>query len=267
MQFVPLPVKARFLTHPLYTVLGELRYNARHEWAWENYRKVIEAYARMLAEANRENDVHLVPAVEVGGGRAPLFTVQEASALGLDITVNDIDAAELSRAPPGFRRASYDIAGKLPSDERDRYQLCFSRMVFEHVNNAHVAWRNVYEILKPDGLAIAFIPTLYATPFLINRVLPETISTRILSSLFPSRNIDAIPKFPAKYDWCVASTSLLTSRLRRIGFREVLVLPFWTHNYFARIPILRSAEQALQLLARKLDLRFLSSYAYVVARK
>ena len=55
--------------------------------------------------------------------------------------------------------------------------------------------------------------------------------------------------------------------LRRIGFREAAVFPFWGHDYFKRLPVLREVDSAVSAWARRRNVRALSSYAYVMARK
>ena len=51
----------------------------------------------------------LVRMLEIGGGRGPLLTPDEASAAGVELTVNDIDAHELSLAPAAFNKAQFNI--------------------------------------------------------------------------------------------------------------------------------------------------------------
>ena len=46
-------------------------------------------------------------------------------------------------------------------------------MVFEHVEDGQRAWANLYQLLAPGGVALAFVPTLYSVPFVINWLLPD----------------------------------------------------------------------------------------------
>ena len=63
--------------------------NDRH-WAWDNYENVVRGLARIL-NARR--------LLEVGGGRDPLFKADELSALGIEMTINDISQTELDVLP------------------------------------------------------------------------------------------------------------------------------------------------------------------------
>src|SRR5579871_6882594 len=136
-------VGGRLSGNPLFEKIAALGYDGLESWAWANYRATILAFARQAAQRNARPPRLL----EVGGGRDPLFRPEEARALGLDVTVNDIDADELARAQAGA------------------YDLIFSQMVFEHVAGVEKAWRNVHTLLAEGGVGLAFVPTLYAPPF------------------------------------------------------------------------------------------------------
>ena len=47
-------------------------------------------------------------------------------------------------------------------------------MLAEHVPDGYRFHSNLFELLKPGGVAFHFMPTLYSPPFVINRLLPET---------------------------------------------------------------------------------------------
>jgi hypothetical protein len=136
----------------------------------------------------------------------------------------------------------------------------------EHVRDSKRAWRNMSQLLDANGVALAFIPTLFSPPFVINKIVPERVSGRILRSLFADRR-HLRPKFPAYYDRCYGAQARLEPVIKACGFKEVLVVPFWTHGYFHRIPVLRFFDDQLQRLARHRDWRSLTSYAYLIARK
>ena len=230
-------------------------------WAWDNYRPAVLALARELG---------LTRLCEIGGGRNPLFTPAEAAHLGLRITVNDISAAELALAPAEFGKACFDISADLtPAQlDADGYDLMFSRMVFEHVRDVGKAWENVHRLLNDGGVALAFFPTLYALPYVANRLIPEFASRAIVNLLYPHRSDDgASPKFPAYYDHCYAIDGRVRPMLERAGFREIDIVPFWGHDYFDRLPVLREVDAALSRFARARDIRALTAYAYVVVRK
>ena len=126
-----------FLARPL----RRLGYNSAEEWAWDEYKSTVMA----LVEECRDSGRHAGGAVrlmEVGGGRSPLLSPAEAAEAGIELTVNDVDAGELARAPEAFEKAQFDIAGEIHSSWEGSFDLIISRMVFEHVRDAPRGWAN-----------------------------------------------------------------------------------------------------------------------------
>jgi SAM-dependent methyltransferase len=207
--------------------------------------------------------------VEIGGGRDPLFNRSEIESLGVDMTVNDILADELAVLPAGYRTACFDVAGDISSvgNLYNSFDFAFSRMVFEHVEDGQQAWSNLYQMLAPGGVALAFVPTLYSVPFVLNWVLPDKLAGGIVKLMFANRTDDEDPVFPARYSWCVASASRMRSMLAPIGYREIEIVPFYGHGYYARFPVIRDVHKWFTGVARRRDWRLLASYAYIAVRK
>lgn len=239
--------------------LASLGVETNQRWAWDNYKRVVEELCRQL-EAKR--------IVEIGGGRDPLFTPAEIARLGVEMTVNDISADELAVLPKGYRTACFDVAGDIAgvADMRGRFDLAFSRMVFEHVADGRRAWSNLYELLAPGGVALAFVPTLYALPFVINLLLPDKLAAGIVKMLFANRTDEEDPVFPARYSWCFTDHRL-DRMLSAVGYREVAVLPFYGHDYYELFPLIRDVNAWFTKLARRNDWRTFSSHAYIAVRK
>jgi SAM-dependent methyltransferase len=230
------------------------------EWAWTNYKPVIRNLCTHLA-AHR--------LIEIGGGRDPLFNPLEINGLGVEMTINDIADGELAALPYGYRTARFDVAGDISrvANLRGTFDLAFSRMVFEHVADGQRAWANLYELLAPGGVALAFVPTLYSLPFLLNWLLPDKLAAAIVKAIFRHRTDDADPVFPARYSWCVADEAKLSSMLKAIGYRDVVVQPFYGHGYYRSFPIIRDIHERFTGLARRHDWRMIASFAYIAARK
>src|SRR5262249_6987996 len=166
----------------LRALLEELGYEPDFRWAWDHYAPVVKALSQRLG---------LGRLCEIGGGRNPLLTLSEGSEIGARYKVNDISAGGLSLVPDGCETACFDGAGDpaaLPAALS--FDLVFSRMVFEHLRDVAGAWANLHRLLKPGGVALAFIPTLYALPFMTNRLVPEWLSGAIVDRLYPHRDRD-----------------------------------------------------------------------------
>lgn len=252
---------ARAPRRPLSEIVSELGYSSDWNWSWESYKKTIVGIGQEYA---------LERHLEIGGGRDTLFSPAEAAAHGFDVTINDISAKELALAPPSFGKMLCDVAAEdtMETIPPESYDFVYSRMVMEHVRDARQLWQNQYDMLAPGGIGLAFFPTLYAPAFAINRAIPETVSSAILQRLFPDRQADGDnPKFPAFYDHCYGSERHLAPMLEEIGFRNVLVLPFYGYSYFWKIPVLKQVDAAFTRFVRQRDWRTFTSFAYVIAEK
>jgi SAM-dependent methyltransferase len=229
-------------------------------WAWENYERVVRALAAAFGARRL---------IEIGGGRDPLFGRDALADMGAELTVNDISERELAELPKGYRTACFDIAGDLSAAELGRggYDLAFSRMVFEHVADGQRAWQNLHRLLSPGGVGLAFVPTLYAFPFVANRLMPDRLAASIVRLLYKNRTDEGDPVFPARYSWTVASERKLAPMLSAIGYREAMVIPFYGHEYYRPFPLVRDIHARFTKLARARDWRFFASYAYIAARK
>ncbi|MHB8881375.1 MAG: class I SAM-dependent methyltransferase [Thermodesulfovibrionales bacterium] len=238
-------------------LISDLGYLPDSAWAWHNFKRSVEALIVRY---------HCRDVLEVGGGRSPLFTEEDVARLGIRYSINDIDPEELSRGPAYVATTCFDIAGEnIPSHKR--FDLVFSRMVFEHLPDARIAYRNILELLTDGGVTIAFYPTLYSPPFVINKLMPERASSAVIRFFFPYRNNDQVPKIPAYYSWCFGDTERMSGMLKGLGYRDVLILPFYGHTYFQGLPVVRAADRWLSDAALRHDCRMLSSYAYSIARK
>ena len=207
--------------------------------------------------------------MEIGGGRDPLFSREEIENLGVDMTVNDISPAELAVLPPEYRTACFDVAGDLSSIAhlRNSFDFAFSRMVFEHIPDGQRAWSNLYQLLAPGGIAFSFIPTFYSLPFVLNWLLPDKSAAAIVRWFFPNRAKDDDPVFPAHYSWCFADDRRMRPMLSAIGYREIVILPFYDHGYYRGFPVIRDVHRWFSGIARRRDWRLLASFAYIAVRK
>lgn len=262
-ELVRLPSELRAATPRAVTLkdaFAPLNVEHNEAWAWANYERVV----RHLAGASGAKKL-----IEIGGGRDPLFGRAALTELGAELTVNDISPVELAALPKGYRTACFDIAGDLTPEEiaRGGYDLAFSRMVFEHVADGQRAWENLFRLLAPGGIGLAFVPTLYAFPFVANWLLPDDFAARIVKLLYKNRTDNKDPVFPARYSWTVASESRLAPMLSKIGYRDAMVVPFYGHGYYQPFPIVRDIHAKFTEIARARDWRFFASYAYIAARK
>lgn len=202
--------------------------------------------------------------LELGAGRRPSFTLDEMPSSIQSYTVNDISPEELALLPQGYDDACFDVSGDA-SNFSDHYDVVFSRFLAEHVSDGEAMHRNVHQVLRDGGVAFHLIPTLYAVPFVINKLLPERLTSWVLKVFAPRRAIN--PKFPAYYSMCYGSPEKMGQMLARIGYSKVEIKNFYGHFYYEKIPLLRGVHRWFSDLAARRNWTSLSSYAYIKAYK
>jgi SAM-dependent methyltransferase len=218
----------------------------------------LEQTVRRVIEATGATSL-----LEVGAGRNPALW-KLATELGMTYVANDIDPHELRTAGGDMTRIAFDIGGALP--DIDRVDLIVSRSVLEHVRNVDRAIENSALLLRPGGFALHFAPTLYSLPFVVNRIMPETLALRVLRVVRP-RDESRKPKFPAYYHRC-RSTRRNIDHLNGLCSEAVVdVIPYFGHRYYERIPILGRMAPAIHGWLAARDVRLLSSFAWIVVHR
>ena len=224
----------------------------------------FDQYKRLVASAQQTFDARRL--LEIGGGRRPLFEEDEVRDASFSYTVCDISRTELAHLSDIYPTLHFDIGQPLEAGFASQYDLMFSKMVIEHVRDVRQAYRNISALLAPGGICINFHPVLYSLPFVINRLFPESITTKMLDAFYPLPPGVHVPKFPAFYDLCVADERTARA-VEGLGFTAVYVMPFYGHDYFRKIPGLRTVDRITSDLCRKYDLSHGASYAYTIAVK
>lgn len=233
-----------------------LEFEQTHRAAFQHFQPTLN---RLIAQFDRAD------ILELGGGRKPSFALAEMPRNVASYTVNDIDPAELARTDGNYRKACFDATGDV-SAFAEQYEVVFSRTLIEHVRDGIAMHRNVLKLLKPGGIAFHMAPTLYAAPFVINKYLPETLSTGLLYALAPHRKANR-NKFVAYYSWCYGNRGKMTGMLESVGFTDVDIRTFYGHGYFDKIPGLAQLSRQVAALAARRDWTSLASYAHIIARK
>jgi SAM-dependent methyltransferase len=158
---------------------------------------------------------------ELGAGARPALGLDFLAEHDLECLLVDVAQDELDKAPDGYTKLLADVSSPefVPGLQEAGYDLVCSRVLAEHVRDPRRFHTNVHRLLRPDGIAMHFFPTLWWPPFVLNRVLPEQISEPILLRLQPFRNRDGdAGKFPAYYRWCRGPSFAQIGRFASVGF-------------------------------------------------
>jgi len=202
---------------------------------------------------------------DVGGGANPVLPLQFIVDNYLDCTVLDISSMELEKAPAGYKKMIQDIEAE-DCAVIDQFDLVVSKMMAEHVKNGNLFHKNIFSMLKPGGIAVHYFPTLYALPFVVNRLTPEWVSSFLLDVFLP-RDRFKLGKFPAYYSWCFGPTPPMIRMLNEIGYEVLQFRGFLGNIYYTRIPILRDLHKAYTHFLVQHPTPYLTSFAQVVLRK
>lgn len=226
----------------------------RSENAWSSYKNIVMEFSKGKS------------VLEIGAGRRPIFTAEEIEENNIKYVANDIMADELSRIPFPVEKAVFDVSGEVPEEFTNKFDFVFSKMVQEHVRDGRKFYTNIYKILNKSGMSLNFYPTMFHPVFVVNYLLPDSLSAAILRAYYPHRNDQEIPKFPAYYHFC-RSTKGQAERIRECGFREAYIIPFYGQGYLKTIPILSAVSRAADNWFMKENMIIFSAFAYSVSRK
>jgi SAM-dependent methyltransferase len=203
--------------------------------------------------------------LDIGGGKFPMLQHSELPA-SVEYVLCDISEKELAKAPPQYtEKYCFDICGDVPGDI-GTFDIVFSRMLAEHVRSGKRLYQNVFRLLGRNGVCLMYHPTLFAFPFVLNKVIPHDLAKRIVHALYPRRKQrDSV--FPAHYSWCTGIGFIEKRRRRALGFDEVDVIRQYSHGYWRRFPVIRSLAAVNHAFNRRLRLTAFCSFAvYYVHR-
>jgi len=221
-----------------------------------------ESFVKDYLDTHRPNSV-----LEIGSGANP--TVKPDFLAGhpnLIYTTNDIEPNELAKADASYQTLLQDFSEPNLKLE-NTYDLIFSKMVNEHVKSGRNYYENILNALKPGGRTFHLFSTLYALPFVANRVLPEWISSRLLSTFNP-RDEYHLAKFRAFYSWSRGPTNSMIKKFESIGYEVVRYHGFFGHPYYRkRLGFLHQCEVVKANLLVRYPINFLTSYALLELRR
>lgn len=200
--------------------------------------------------------------LDIGAGRYPKFSFDEARELGTDYWVNDLEDSELERSGyPTEKRVVFDVGGALP-DSLGGFDLIFSSFVLEHLKCSLDYYRNIYDLLSDGGIGLTKHPTKYCLPFMINTMIPQKLTDKLMC-WYSNKSRRT---FPAFYDLCYA-TEKNRNIIEDIGFSQVIVLKYYGHPYFDRIPGLKQIDSCFFNLMNKINSDLFACYAITITIK
>jgi len=209
---------------------------------------------------------HVKRVLDVGGGANPALPIDFIQEKSLEYTVLDISSEELAKASDGYVKVQADIMSP-DFDIAGDYDLIISRNVAEHVRSGRDFHGNILNLLSEGGVAFHFFPTLYAPPFVVNWLLPEWLSERVLFLFQPAgrERGGKQAKFPSYYSWCRGPSARQISRFEDLGYEVEAYLGFFGHGgYYARMKVLKGIHERVASALARHPVPLLTSFAYVL---
>ena len=199
--------------------------------------------------------------LDVGGGKRPAISLQTKQDLGLHIVGLDVSETELAQAPTGVYDAI--VVGDAAAVEiPGRYDLIFSRSVFEHVADPRAAVANLTGVLARGGIMAHVVPCRNAPFAMLNRWLGNRVARRLLFTIFPEKEDDS--GFRAHYRDCTPSR--LARICRECDLEVVKIIPYYRSEYTAFFAPFYTVEMLRQLVMCALRLENLAESFTIVAR-
>ena len=116
------------------------------------------------------------------------------------------------------------------------------------------------------GVAVHYFPTLYTLPFVLNKLIPEGLSSFLLDIFLP-RDRYQLGKFPAYYSWCYGPTPPMLAMLADIGYEILEYRGYFGSIYYSRIPLVRDFHKIYSRNLYRHPNPYLTSFAQVILRK
>lgn len=234
--------------------------------AYDHHRAAMRDFRPFVERLVEDGGAHRV--CDVGGGCDPVLSLDFVRQNDLFYAILDISPTELDKAPDGYVKVCGDVTGRLDPELVGTFDVVVSLMLAEHIRDPRAFHERVREMLRPGGLALHLFPTLYEPAFAVNRVLPESVSRRLVSKVQPRRDMHGGQgKFPAYYRWCRGPTDKQIARLRSIGYDVLEYRGYFGTGYVNKIPVLRSTYPATTTLLLKHPVPALTSFARVLLRR
>ncbi|PVW15132.1 methyltransferase domain-containing protein [Marixanthomonas spongiae] len=235
----------------------------RHTSEFPGWEKAPELLLQLIETYNAQK------VLEIGSGANPTLTPDIVSKSGITYTTNDVSGEELLKASKVYSTWKADLCTPdIAENHSEKYQLIFSRMVNEHIKDGETYYKNLYDLLEPNGVTAHCFSTLYALPFLVNRILPENFTDKLLNFFNPRTDRHQHEKFPAYYSWSRGPSRKSIKRFEALGFEVIEYIGFFGHGYYRKkVPFLDYLEQKKAHWLVKNPVPALTGYAYIVLKK
>lgn len=203
--------------------------------------------------------------LEIGAGPNPSLSATLIKKYNLEYHTNDFYETELEKGHNAFKTFPGDfLQGAIPED--NKYDLIISQMVLEHISTPVDFHKQVIAHLSDNGIVIHFYATLYSLPAILNLILPESFSSKLVK-WGQGRSEFYHSKFPASYKWCLGPVKNFGQRFNELGFVVKSHQGYVGHNYLIKRRFLWRIEKLFSSFLLKLNSPFFCSNSVLVLQK
>jgi SAM-dependent methyltransferase len=221
-----------------------------------------DAFPSFIEDVITRNSLRRI--CEVGAGANPAVSPDFVRRYGLQYTAVDESDGEVRKSGVG---EVVDVCAQDEGLPGAPYDLVCSRMTAEHFCDSEKAFRNMFRSLAPGGLSVHSFATLYAWPFLLNRLLPQCVSSSILN-IFAPRDREQHDKFKAYYSHCRGPIPSQLKFFRRLGYEILEYRSYFGHEYYKKkLRFLDFLQRKTTQLLVKAPVACLTTYATVILRR
>ncbi len=208
---------------------------------------------------------------DVGGGANPLLDDEFIATNGIQYFLIDKSIAELGKANSIYNKIEADATSGHDVFQKQiggrQFDLIFSHMLLEHIENPLQAHRNFYAALKPGGRCVHIYPSPNNLPLTLNRLLPEALSACLVRVAQPTRDLAGSQrKFKAYYRMCGAPNPALSAAFRAIGYTVIRHTGYIGHTYYERCKPAAMLERQVRKIVHKFQLPLTSGCVLVLEK-
>ena len=208
---------------------------------------------------------------DVGGGANPMLDPEFILANGIRYCLIDKSTSELEKANAIYDKIETDATSSNDVFQRQiaerKFDLIFSHMLLEHLEDPLQAHRNFYSALNPGGRCVHIYPSPNNLPLALNRFLPEAISAYLVKVAQPVRDLEGSQrKFKAYYRMCGAPNPALSAMFEKIGYTVDQHTGFIGHPYYERFKTAAALERRLRKILLRLQIPLTTGCLLVLKR-
>ncbi len=225
---------------------------------------IRKVYDKFVAKYMNEKNDQII--VDLGGGKGCSFAKYKDAGVRAKIIAVDICESELKNNCEVDETRVADVVGRLPF-QNEEADIVSSRWVLEHLSDLDSFVAESKRILKKDGYSIHLGASKFAPFAVINKVLPNELSKKILYFLgnrgFQHFNNSG---FPTYYDQCYYSA--IRSVFEKNGFEIVdIQVSYYQSGYFSFFFPLFLVSALYEVFLKAAGVHNLGAYILVVAKK